>query len=144
VVPSSDPEDVKRYDREVEAIAMRVAWGHEEGLGADVRDVSKAELARQAGLADFPGFDLFSRHPDGHELCIEVKGRAAVGDVELSENEWVKACNHRDRYWLYVVFGCASASPRLLRVRDPFGKLMASPRGGVIIGEDSIYSAAEE
>lgn len=144
VVPSSDPEDVKRYDREVELIAMRVAWGYEEGLGADVRNVSKVELARQAGLGDFPGFDFFSRRPDGLELCIEVKGRAEVGDVELSENEWVKACNHRDRYWLYVVFSCASATPRLLRVRDPFGKLMASPRGGVIIGEDSIYSAAEE
>jgi len=144
VVPSSDPEDVKRYDREVELIAMRVAWGYEEGLGAEVKDVSKPDLARQAGLGDFPGFDLFSRRPEGAELCIEVKGRAEVGDVELSENEWIKAYNHRDRYWLYVVFGCASAAPKLLRVRDPFGRLIASPKGGVRIGEDSIYSAAEE
>jgi len=143
VIPSNDPEDVKRYDREVEMIAMRVAWGHEEGLGADVKDVSKPDLARLAGLGDFPGFDLFSKRKDGLVLCIEVKGRAEVGDVELSENEWVKAYNHRDSYWLYVVFGCATSTPRLLRVRDPFGRLIANPRGGVRIGEDSIYSAAE-
>ncbi len=144
VIPSSDPEDSKRYDREVEMIAMRVALGYEESINANVRDVSKSELARQAGLSDFPGFDLLSKRNDGTELCIEVKGRADIGNVELSENEWVMACNHRERYWLYVVFRCASSNPQLLRVRDPFRKLMANPKGGVIIEEDSIFSAAEQ
>jgi len=32
-------------------------------------------------------------------IAIEVKGRATIGDVELSENEYTKACNLRDRYW---------------------------------------------
>jgi hypothetical protein len=143
VVPSSDPEDQKRHDAEIEAIAMRVAWAYEEARGAIVQDVSTPERARAAGLADHPGFDLFSKRPEKGERGIEVKGRAGVGDVELSENEWAKACNLRDRYWLYVVYDCASPHPRLLRVQDPFAALLVRARGGVMIGEQEIFSAAE-
>ena len=35
----------------------------------------------------------------------------ATGHVEMSENEWAKACNLRDEYWLYVVFDCATPHP---------------------------------
>ncbi|MDH7578538.1 MAG: helicase-related protein [Bacillota bacterium] len=143
-VPSHDPEDRKRYDREIERIAVRVAWGYEEDRGCSVRDVSLPELAVLAGLEACPGFDLLSRHPGGEERAIEVKGRAGIGDIELSENEWARACNLRDRYWLYVVYDCASAHPRLLRVQDPFGKLLARRKGGVVIGEQEIFDAAEE
>lgn len=144
VVPSSDPEDVKRQDAEIEAIAVRVAWGHEEARGAKVRDVSKPELARAAGLGERIGFDLHSVHPEGEERFIEVKGRAAIGEVELTENEWAKACNLRERYWLYVVYNCATPEPMLYRIRDPFRQLLASPKGGVIIQRDSIVQAAEQ
>ena len=51
-----------------------------------------------------------------------MKGRAGIGDLELTENEWPKACNQRGRYWLYVVYDCRMSHPRLLRVQDPFGK----------------------
>lgn len=122
---------------------MRVAWSYEESQGAIVRDVHEPRLARAAGLPEYPGFDLLSKL-EGEERPIEVKGRASVGTVELSENEWAKACNLRNRYWLYVVFNCATPNPRLLRVRDPFGKLLATPRGGVIIDEKVIFQAAEE
>ena len=43
-------------------------------------------------------------------------------------NEWVAACNLRERYWLYVVFNCASPHPRLLRIQDPFGKLIVKTK----------------
>ena len=59
---------------------------------------------------------------------IEVKGRAGTEGVEMSENEWAKACNLRDSYWLCVVFDCATPRPRLVRVRDPFGKLLVGSR----------------
>ncbi|MFZ5897985.1 MAG: helicase-related protein [Bacillota bacterium] len=143
VVPSHDPEDRARYDREIERIAVRVARGYEEERGCSVRDVSLPELALLAGLDTYPGFDLLSRDPAGEERAIEVKGRAGIGDIELSENEWARACNLRDRYWLYVVYDCASAHPRLLRVQDPFGKLLARRKGGVVIGEQEIFEAAE-
>jgi len=143
VVPSSDPEERKRHDAEVEAIAVRVTWAHEEANGARVKDVSTPDLARAAGLTERPGFDLLSVRPRGEERAIEVKGRAAVGDIELTENEWAKACNLRQRHWLYVVYDCASPLPRLLRVQDPFGKLIVTPRGGIIIDDKAIFGLSE-
>lgn len=144
VVPSNDPEDRMRHDQEVEQVAVRVARAYEESFHARVRDVSTPPLARTAGLEDHPGFDLLSRRPDGPELKIEVNGRAGVGDVELKENEWAKACNLGGRYWLYVVYDCASAHPRLLRVQDPFRKLIVRANGGVLVGEQEVFANAED
>ncbi len=86
---------------------------------------------------------LLSLRPSGEERGIEVKGRAGVGDIEITENEWVKACNLRDRYWLYVVYECATAHPHLLRIPDPFGTLIVRAKGSVIIDEPEIFAAAE-
>ena len=135
--------DRMRHDQETERVAVRVARAHEEGTGAVVRDVSTPDLARAAGLDEHPGFDLLSRRPVGEELAIEVKGRVGIGDVELTENEWVKACNLGTRYWLYVVYDCASAHPRLLRVRDPFRKLIVRTKGGVVVDDRDLFQVAE-
>lgn len=143
VVPSNDPEDKKRHDKEIEAIAVKFAWGYEEANGAIVQDVSTPQLARAVNLMDYPGFDLLSVRPNGDERAIEIKGRAGIGDVELTENEWVKACNLRDRYWLYVVFDCASSHPRLLRIQDPFGKLIVRSKTSVLIDKNELFQAAE-
>ena len=122
---------------------MRIAAAYEESAHAEVKDVSRPELARRAGLTDWPGFDLLSVRPDGRR-AIEVKGRAGVGEIEVSENEWAKACNLRDSYWLYVVFDCATPRPRLVRVRDPFGRLLATAKGSVVITGSEILSAATD
>lgn len=144
VLPSNESVDRLRQDADVEAIAVRYARAYEEALGARVHDVSTAPLALAAGLSEHPGFDLRSRRPDGDELAIEVKGRAGIGDVEMTENEYIQACNLGDRYWLYVVFECASAHPRLVRVRNPFKKLIARAKGGVVIDDASIFANGEE
>lgn len=130
VAPSHEPEEIEAHDEEVEAIAMRVATAYEERFGATVRDVSRPDLARLAGLPDWPGFDLKSSRPQAsgggaEELAVEVKGRSGYGSIELTDNEWARACNLREGYWLYVVFDCATPHPRLARIRDPFGKLIA-------------------
>ena len=143
VLPSQDSGEAERFDAEVEAIAMKVAASWEAGLGADVADVSRPALARRAGLGDWPGFDLLSTRPDGEKRAIEVKGRAGVGPVSLSENEWSRACNLREGYWLYVVFGCAGPRPRLVRVQDPFGKILARTKAGVAIAAADVQAAAE-
>lgn len=153
VVPSSDPEDRKRHDAEVELIAVRIASEYEREQGWTPRDVSTPPLARAAGLTDNPGFDILSNRPAFgatsakstvlEERAIEVKGRVGVGDIELTENEWSRACNERDRYWLYVVYDCGMPNPRLLRVNDPFRKLIATAKGGVIIEENEIIGAAD-
>ncbi|MCL4545808.1 MAG: DUF3883 domain-containing protein [Chloroflexi bacterium] len=64
-------------------------------------------------------------------------------NVEMTENEYGKACNLRDAYWLYAVFDCASLRPRLARVQDPFAKLVARARGGVIIMAEDVLANAE-
>ncbi len=142
VVPADGDEARQRFDAEVEATAVRVAIAHEEALGAVVQDVSTPAQARAAGLIDWPGFDLLSKRPSGEELAIEVKGRATSGSIELTENEWARACNLREGYWLYVVYGCGSAHSQLLRVQDPFGALVASPTGGMVIDQRQIAAAA--
>ena len=143
VVPAPVSKELERYDAEIERIAVNAVRAYEEALGARVVDVSTAERAVAAGLSEYPGFDILSYRTDGSKLCIEVKGRARIGEIELSENEWAKACNHRDGYWLYVVYDCATAYPRLLRVQDPFGKLLVKLIGGVRISETEIFGAAE-
>ena len=88
--------------------------------------------------------DLPVTHRKGFACrAIEVKGRAGVGDIELTENEWSRACNERERYWLYVVYNCGTPNPRLLRVNDPFRKLIATAKGGVLIDESEIARSAE-
>ena len=150
VVPSNDPEETEQYDADVENIAVEVAIAYEESFSAKVADVSRPELARRAGLTDWPGFDLLSRRPSTgarvqEELAIEVKGRRGHGGIELKDNEWANACNLRNKYWLYVIFDCATTHPRLVRVRDPFGKLLAKTRESTAytITESQILDAAE-
>jgi hypothetical protein len=69
--------------------------------------------------------------------------RAETGDIEVSANEWAKACNLRHGYWLYTVYSCATPTPRLVRVQDPFGKLLARAKGSMLISPREIAEAAE-
>jgi Domain of unknown function (DUF3883) len=74
---------------------------------------------------DNRGFDLVSRQPHPEDPAsfvdvrfIEVKGRAATGDVALTTNEYKTAQRLKGDFWLYAVFDAAT-SPRLVRVQDP-------------------------
>ena len=143
VVPSTDPADIEQHDANVELIGMKITRAFEEAAGAKVTDVHTPELARRAGLSDNPGFDILSLRPDGEKRCIEVKGRAETGDVEISANEWAKACNIRQAYWLYAVYNCATPVPRLVRVQDPFGNLLAKAKS-VNMPNDNIDRAIKK
>jgi superfamily II DNA or RNA helicase len=143
IVPSTDPEDIKRFDAQVEAVAIRLSAAHEESASARVRDVSTAMRARAAGLSDWPGFDLLSERPNEPPRCIEVKGRADTGEVFMTDNEWAKAANLRERYWLFVALDCATPAPRLLRVRDPFTRLIGRAKGGLTLKVGDILAMAE-
>ena len=155
-VPATDADQAQRYDERIEEMAVRIAGAWERQRGAEVRDVSKPALARAAGLPNWPGFDLLATHPPGSARghpsqeksqvrCIEVKGRAGRGAVQMEANEWKQACHLGERYWLYVVFDCATPSPQLVRVRDPFHQLLASSRGtsAYSISAKSLLAAAD-
>jgi superfamily II DNA or RNA helicase/DNA-binding XRE family transcriptional regulator len=141
VVPSSDPADIEQHEAKVEMVAMQLARAFEEAGGAKVLDVHTPELARLAGLPDNPGFDLLSLRPGAEKRSIEVKGRATTGDIEVSANEWAKACNMRQDYWLYAVYNCATPNPRLALVQDPFGNLLAKVKGSVLVSHAQVSEA---
>ncbi|MEI2763291.1 MAG: DUF3883 domain-containing protein [Methanothrix soehngenii] len=74
---------------------------------------------------DNRGFDLISRkpHPDDPKTFtevrfIEVKGRAAVGEIALTDNEFKTAERLKDDYWLYVVFNCGT-KPEIHCIKNP-------------------------
>jgi superfamily II DNA or RNA helicase len=102
-------------DEEIERIAVAEAIRHEEARGWVVESVE----------AENRGFDLISRRPHPEDLktfievrFIEVKGRAGVGVVALSENEYRTAQRLKGDYWLYAVFNCAATSD-LHPIQDP-------------------------
>jgi hypothetical protein len=65
------------------------------------------------------GFDVLSRQRGGPGVrFIEVKGRALVGPIALTSNEYRTAKRLGEDYWLYAAFDCGS-QPRLIRVHDP-------------------------
>jgi hypothetical protein len=70
-----------RRSDEVEMAAMAHVEAYERWRGWRTEDVS--DEAR--------GYDILSHGPDDDVRYIEVKGRAGVGSVELSANEWLKA-----------------------------------------------------
>ena len=102
-------------DDEVEKIAVKIATEHEEARGFVVESVEAANR----------GFDLIARkpHPEDSKTFmevrfIEVKGRAGVGEIFLSANEYKAAERLKADYWLYAVFNCAS-TPELRTTQDP-------------------------
>jgi hypothetical protein len=59
----------------------------------------------------------------------------------FSGDEWAKACNMRQDYWLYAVYNCATPNPRLARVQDPFGNLLAKAKGSVLVSHAQVAEA---
>ena len=102
-------------DDDIEKIAVDEVIKYEEERGWFVESVEK----------DNRGFDLISRkpHPEDPQTAIdvkfiEVKGRAKVGEVGLTTNEYKTAERLKDEYWLYVVYNCAS-NPEVIAINNP-------------------------
>ncbi|HSE23910.1 MAG TPA: DEAD/DEAH box helicase family protein [Pyrinomonadaceae bacterium] len=99
----------------IERIAVQTAIGYEEARGCKVESVE----------SDTRGFDLISRRTVSdtsreriETRFIEVKGRAAVGEIALTANEYKTAQRLGDDYWLYVVFNCMS-QPEVTLIQNP-------------------------
>ncbi len=102
-------------DEEIERVAVEAVIAYEAARGWRAQSVE----------AENRGFDLISRkpHPEDPQTAvevrlIEVKGRAGVGEVALSANEYKTAERLKDDYWLYVVFNCA-AQPEIHPIQNP-------------------------
>jgi superfamily II DNA or RNA helicase len=102
-------------DEEIERIAVQAVIAYEEARGWQVQSVESENR----------GFDLISRrpHPEDPQTAIEVrfievKGRAGIGEVALSSNEYKTADRLKNDYWLYVVYNCAT-QPEAHVIQDP-------------------------
>ena len=102
-------------DAEIEKIAVQKAIEHEQALGYVVQSVENENR----------GFDLISRklHPEDPLTAIdvkfiEVKGRASIGEVALTSNEYKTAQRLKKDYYLYVVYNCTT-QPELHIINDP-------------------------
>ncbi|QAV33176.1 SNF2 family N-terminal domain-containing protein [Fervidobacterium changbaicum] len=114
VKPMEGIDNSMKSDAEIEAIGIRVAMEYEIRNGRIPEDVSSQNL----------GFDIRSKDKDGKVRYIEVKARAGVGDVALTQNEWFKAQRFKDDYYLYVVLNAAT-SPELYIIQNPAERLAA-------------------
>jgi superfamily II DNA or RNA helicase len=116
-VQQSAEQDAQRDLRfaTIERVAIQAAIAYEECRGCKVESVE----------SDTRGFDLISRRAFddiSREVAetrfIEVKGRAAVGEIALTANEYKTAQRLSDEYWLYVVFNCGS-QPQVSTIQNP-------------------------
>ena len=94
VLPKAEIEDAMKRDEDVERLGMEIAMKFEKENGREPEDVSKENL----------GFDIRSKGKDGKIRYIEVKARAGIGAVALTQNEWFKAQRLGDDYYLYVIW----------------------------------------
>lgn len=102
-------------DEEIEHIAVKEVIAYEEARGWRVESVEQENR----------GFDLISRRPHLEDpetaievRFIEVKGRAGVGEVALTANEYKTAQRLKHDFWLYVVYNCAF-TPEVYPINDP-------------------------
>ncbi len=102
-------------DDEIERIAVEAVIAHEAREGRQAVSVESENR----------GFDLISRrmHPEDPQTAIEVrfievKGRAGIGEVALSGNEYRTAERLGRDYWLYAVFNCGG-TPEVHPIQNP-------------------------
>ena len=102
-------------DDEIERIAVNAVIAYEQAQGRVVESVE----------ADNRGFDLISRRPHPEDVAtavevrfIEVKGRAGIGEVALTQHEYDTAKRLKGDFCLYVVYNCGN-SPQVNVIRDP-------------------------
>lgn len=80
---------------------------------------------------------------------VEVKGRLRGQPVRLTTNEWYKAQQLAETYWLYVVWNPLGDSPELVRIHNPVAKLDHAKREIVAarfyeIPAEAIHAANEQ
>jgi hypothetical protein len=115
-----DPEVRRRSELAAEDVVVAYeearGWtcervGHLK-IGFDVRSLGPADA--QTGYRD----------PVDGIRRIEVKGRVRGQPIRLTTNEWYKATQLGDSYWLYVIWNpLAGPSPEPLRIRNPVKNL---------------------
>ena len=116
VIPLVSPQisDGMANDPEIERLGMETVFRYEKEHGRQPQDVS---------LENF-GYDIRSFDPQERKnRYIEVKARAGIGSVALTQNEWFTAQRFDNDYYLYVVMNATSETPSLFILQNPARRL---------------------
>jgi len=103
-------------DRQTELAAMQIVIDYERARGWEPIDISS-----ERG----PGFDIRSLGPADPATGmrpvrrIEVKGRQLGQPIRLTRNEWLKAQQLAESYWLYVVWNPAEPNAAPITIQNP-------------------------
>jgi len=136
LTPPDRAEAEMHRDAEMERLGMEVTLRYEQEHGRQPQDVSAENL----------GYDVRSLDPvTGATRYIEVKARAGVGRVALTQNEWFAARRLGDDYYLYAVMNAAGDHPDLYVVRHPAARLQPEEQHQVryLVPAEAIQSIAE-
>jgi len=120
---------------DIEQVGMKVTMDYERAQGRIPEDVAAENL----------GFDVRSTNPEmGRKYYIEVKARAQVGPVAMTQNEWFKASRFGSEFYLYVVLDAAT-QPQLYIIQDPAANLQPQERVEVryLVGVGDITGKGE-
>jgi hypothetical protein len=123
-------------DPEVEAIAIEFVKKYEIEQGRKPVSVEEENC----------GWDITSLLGGQTDRYIEVKGRAGLGGVALTPNEWIKAQRFGKDYWLYIVVNCKE-KPELFQIQDPGSRLSPKEEVSVVryvVGQTNWRKAAVE
>ena len=142
-VPAGEPDAGLR--RRIELAAEDVAVAHEESRGRTCERVGHLKI----------GFDVRSLAPPDPQTGyldpvngvrrIEVKGRRRGQPVRLTTNEWYKAQQLGDTYWLYVIWDpLEDPEPVPVMVRNPAACLDHAKREVVAARYYDLPAAAVE
>jgi hypothetical protein len=136
-----DPE----ITRQSELVAENIVVAYEKARGWELERVGHLKIGfdvRSLGPADAQtGY----RDPVTGLRRIEVKGRKRGQNIRLTTNEWYKAVQLGDSYWLYVVWDpLGKPSPEPLRIQNPAKHLDHAKKEIVVARFFDIPAAAVE
>ncbi len=110
--------------RRVELAAEDVVVAYEEAQGRECERVGHEKIGFDIRSLAAPDAQTGQRDPVSGVRRIEVKGRQRGRTIRLTTNEWYKAQQLGDTYWLYVVWDpLDSLDPVPLMVRNPAKRL---------------------
>ena len=120
--PAAEPD--ARLQQRIERAAEDVVIAYEQSRGRECVRVGHEKIGFDVRSLAPPDPQTGYRDPVAGVRRIEVKGRRRGRPVRLTTNEWYRAQQLGDTYWLYVVWDPLYApDPRPLMIRNPARRL---------------------
>ena len=111
-----DPEIRRRVEKAAEDLVI----AHETARGWECERVGHKKIGFDIGSLGPADPQTGYRDPVQSIRRIEVKGRTRGAPIRLTTNEWYKAAQLGDSYWLYVVWDpLGEPDPEPLRIQNP-------------------------